>query len=426
MGVVAALVGKDLRLFRADKTAMVISVLVPVCLACFFGFIFGGMGSGTQVSKIWVLVVDLDGGATTREIFKSMSGSDSINPTKATLADARDQVRNGKVGVAVVFPKGFGDQAQRAMFYGEKPKLQLLIDPSKQTEAQVVQGKLIESIMQVVSRRAMSTESSGKNLDSAIAAMQASESPEPARIRALKDLKSSVGRLNATSGTTGASGAGGFSVPFDTTTEKIQAPQTDSSGGQVGRYFGGMAIQGLLFQAINAAMAILQDRKRGIYKRLGAAPISKGQLFLGKLLSSFIVTLLILFAVFLVGFAFFKIRISGSAIGFGLICVATAIMASSFGLFVAALGRTEEQSRGLSIMAVLFMCMLGGAWFPSFLMPKAMQTVAMVVPVRWAMEGFDAVTWRGLGLSSAMPAVGVLLGFTVAFSLFAAYRLRWA
>jgi ABC-2 type transport system permease protein len=55
-----------------------------------------------------------------------------------------------------------------------------------------------------------------------------------------------------------------------------------------------------------------------------------------------------------------------------------------------------------------------------------MQAASLVVPVRWAMDGFDAVTWRGLGLSGAMPAFGVLLAFTLVFSLFAAYRLRWA
>lgn len=429
MRAIWALVRKDLMLFRVDKTAMIISLAVPIGLASFFAVIFGGMGSSNQASKIAVLVVDQDDSPTTRQIFDSMKGGESIEPTKVKLADAREQVRTGKVGVAVVFPKSFGADSQRAMFYGPKPKLQILVDPSKQTEAQVVQGRLMESVMQVVSKQAFSTQDSGKMLDDAVARMQSSGTGDSSRIAALKDMKSSIARLNAapqTGPSKDSSGGGGFSVPFDTTTEKLQAPQTDSSAGQVGRSFGGMAVQGLLFQAINSAMAILQDRKRGIYKRLKASPITSWQLFLGKLISSFLVTLFILCAVFLVGFLAFHMRISGSALGFGLVCVATAAMAASFGLFVAALGRTEEQSRGLSIMAVLLMCMLGGAWFPSFLMPKAMQAASLVVPVRWAMDGFDAVTWRGLGLSGAMPAVGVLVAFTVLFSAFAAYRLRWA
>jgi ABC-2 type transport system permease protein len=426
MSALLALIKKDLQLFRADKTAMLISLVVPILLASMFGMIFGGSGGGAQTAKIHVLVVDEDGSATTREIFTAMQ-TDSIQPSEAKLADAHEQVRVGSVGVAVVFPKGFGKDAARAMFYGGKPKLMLMIDPSKETEAQIVQGRLMEAVMKVVSRRSFSKESASKSLDDAIRDLRASKPADPQRIEALTGLKGDIARLDTLSSRgNGAGTGGGFSVPFETEIQKIQAPKTDESAGQVGRSFAGMAIQGLLFQAINAAMAVLQDRKRGISKRLKAAPISSRQLFLAKLVSSFLITLLILLAVFVVGFGCFHIRIGGSAVGFALICIATALMASSFGLFVAALGRTEEQSRGMSIMAVLLMCMLGGAWFPSFLLPKAMQVAATVIPVHWAIDGFDAVTWRGLGLWSAMPAIGVLLGFTVAFSLFAALRLRWA
>eukprot|EP01041_Mallomonas_annulata_P020825 gene20825-40730_t len=47
------------------------------------------------------------------------------------------------------------------------------------------------------------------------------------------------------------------------------------------------------------------------------------------------------------------------------------------------------------------MVMLGGAWVPSFIFPEWMQQVTLVIPTRWAVDGFDAVTWRGLGLDAA-------------------------
>ncbi len=40
--------------------------------------------------------------------------------------------------------------------------------------------------------------------------------------------------------------------------------------------------------------------------------------------------------------------------------------------------------------------MLGGAWFPVFLMPQWVQTVSLAIPARWAVDGFDGMLWRGL------------------------------
>jgi len=49
----------------------------------------------------------------------------------------------------------------------------------------------------------------------------------------------------------------------------------------------------------------------------------------------------------------------------------------------------------------------------------------MLVPVRWAVEGLDAMTWRGIGLSGAVVPGLVLIGFGAAFSFVAASRFRW-
>ena len=94
-------------------------------------------------------------------------------------------------------------------------------------------------------------------------------------------------------------------------------------------------------------------------------------------------------------------------------------------LLIAAIGRTPEATRGLAIMATLLMVMLGGAWVPAFLFPEWLQTLTLAVPTRWAVDGIDAMTWRGLGLGEALPAVGALLGFSLLFSLIALWRFRW-
>ena len=51
--------------------------------------------------------------------------------------------------------------------------------------------------------------------------------------------------------------------------------------------------------------------------------------------------------------------------------------------------------------------MLGGAWVPTFVFPAWLQQFTRIVPVRWAVDGFDAMTWRGVGLKVALPPLGV-------------------
>jgi ABC-2 type transport system permease protein len=71
------------------------------------------------------------------------------------------------------------------------------------------------------------------------------------------------------------------------------------------------------------------------------------------------------------------------------------------------------------------MVMLGGAWVPTFVFPAWLQQLTVVVPTRWAVDGFDGMTWRGLGLSAAVAPTLVLLGFAALFGALAVFRFRW-
>ena len=101
-------------------------------------------------------------------------------------------------------------------------------------------------------------------------------------------------------------------------------------------------------------------------------------------------------------------------------------MTAAFGLFIAAIGRTPEATRGLAIFATLVMVMLGGAWIPSFIFPPWLQRASLAIPTRWAVDGFDAMTWRGLGFEAAAGPIVVLLGFALVFAVIATWRFDWS
>jgi ABC-2 type transport system permease protein len=108
-----------------------------------------------------------------------------------------------------------------------------------------------------------------------------------------------------------------------------------------------------------------------------------------------------------------------------LINLASALLAASFALMLAAIGRSVEATRGISIFAVLMLVMLGGAWVPSFIFPEWLQAITQFIPTRWAVDGMDAMSWRGLPFSAAVMPILILTGFTAAFGLIAWWRFRW-
>ncbi len=138
-----------------------------------------------------------------------------------------------------------------------------------------------------------------------------------------------------------------------------------------------MGVQFILLMGVDMGVGLLLMRRMGLWKRLRAAPLSRAQLLGSRIASCAPIGLIVFAVVYAVAVAFFGVRISGSVPGFVAVLVAFAMLTSSFGLMIAALGRTPEATRGLAILATLLMVMLGGAWVPSFIFPPWLQNVSM-------------------------------------------------
>ena len=189
--------------------------------------------------------------------------------------------------------------------------------------------------------------------------------------------------------------------------------------------FAGMSIQFILFMGIDAGVTLLLMRQEGMWRRLRAAPLSRAVLLGSRVAGTTLISMMILAVVYLAAALFFGVRIDGSAIGFVAVLIAFALLTASFGLLIAALGKTPEATRGLAILATLLLVMLGGAWVPSFIFPAWLQTASLFVPTRWAIDGLDAMTWRGLPLQSALLPTAILVGWSALFAAIAIWRFDW-
>src|SRR6202047_3749287 len=148
-----ALVRKDLKLFFNDRKAVIVGLLVPIVLASFFGYMFGGQSGNAETSKVPVLVIDQDGSGISRGLITQLASDKYLDVKPSMLVVAREAVCKAKATVAIVIPKDFGKDAGRALFTGEnKPQLGVLYDPSHNVELGMVRGILSGAVMQTVSK----------------------------------------------------------------------------------------------------------------------------------------------------------------------------------------------------------------------------------------------------------------------------------
>lgn len=419
-----AMIRKDLRLFFADRRAVIMAFAVPIAIASFFGSIFSGAQTTTR-AKVAIGLVDEDGSAIARSIVSGAEGDESLAVTRGAADEIRRLVREGRLAVGVVVPAGFGDAAGRAFLAGaDRPELTVFYDPSRSMELAMVRGVMTQYVMQSVTREMFAGQSGDALIADSLKRLGESGLPNE-QTAALQALLTSVQRFNSARAEAGAAAAPapGLTVPY---TVREQA-ETNSQAAYNGyaHSFAGMGIQFLLFAAANLGIEILLERQRGLWKRMRSAPLARTTLLIGKASSGALVALLTLLVSFGFAMVVFSVRIQGSVIGFVAVAVACSLMASTFGIMLAALGRTPGATRGVASFAVLIMVMLGGAWVPSFVFPQWLQQITLVIPTRWAVDGLDAMTWRGLGLSAAVQPTLVLLGFAVAFWAIAVRRFRW-
>jgi len=426
---IRALVRNDVRLYLTDRRAVIVGVFVPILIAAFFGYVFGGNGRSDEPGKIPIAIVDEDQSGISRAITADLGKESLLTVQVMTRSQAEERVRAGKFQVAAIMPAGFGDAATRALFSGQKrPQVDLLIDPSQSMSSRVVEGVMAQYGMQEITREALSGAAGQAALTESLAAVDsasADEIPERAELKALLEAARKFNSRFSASDVASTSGIRrGLSLPYVIAASSVTSSQSTPYNGYA-HSFAGMTVQFILFAGIDAGVLLLLTRERGIWQRIRSAPLRKSQFLFARTLATTLISLFQFALIYTAAILVFGVRISGSVPGFILLAIAFCLLNSAFGLMLASIGRSASATRGFAMVVTLLLVMLGGAWVPSFVFPKWLQEASLGAPTRWAVDGLDAVTWRGQGLSAAvLPAI--VLGATAAICLATAiWRFRW-
>ncbi|KMK77925.1 ABC transporter permease [Alkalihalobacillus pseudalcaliphilus] len=176
----------------------------------------------------------------------------------------------------------------------------------------------------------------------------------------------------------------------------------------------------LMFISLKLTGLILEDRMRGVVKRLAVAPISHLRYLTQNLIAYFII--LVIQCGILIG--------GGVLIGLELyqpfwlfiLFVCFSLSAIGFSLMWISFFRSREMSMIIFVSVISLIAVLGGVMIPIELMPDVLQKVAIVFPTYWLAAGLDWVVFGDQGVKDFLAINGMLILFTILFLIIGSAR----
>ena len=163
------------------------------------------------------------------------------------------------------------------------------------------------------------------------------------------------------------------------------------------------------------AFAIVREREVGTLEQLLVTPMRPVEFILGKTLPFFVIGLIEVSIVASVGLLWFKVPFAGNPfVLFGGTCLFL-LSALSIGLLISTLCTTQQQAFASNFFVLNPMFILSGFSFPISSMPKALQWLTLLDPLRYYLIIVRGTFLKGVGIDVLWPqmlALG-LIGVTL-------------
>ncbi len=404
-----AITRKDIKLFVQQPGQWAIIFLTPFLFIAIMGQIFGDGGTPT----VAIYAVNEDSGESGQQVIERLEDSANLEVQVLDSRDEADQrVGKGQRMAAVIVPDGF----TTAMTTSKGAKVEMIVDPAREESSNIVTG-LVEAALGSLRMKAEVTRGVSGGVDSALEDFDNQGSDvDPARLK--KFITAAIEGVISSQ----------VQEAVDDPLVAVQLQDVSVGSGETSRppalmesLAPGYTLMFAFFLISTIATTVLEERNVGTFRRLLSTPISRFAILLGKILPYFIIAIVQLLVLLGVSSLVFGIGLGESLAALLLITVASAASVVGMGIMVAAMAKTGGQAGGVASLLVTAMAAVSGGMFPSIRVPF----VEYVTPHYWAIQGFQDVISRGLGVSAVFLEAGVLLGMAVIFFGIGVSRLRF-
>ncbi len=329
-----------------------------------FVLLFGAIFSGSGDTKITVGLVNEDANPISNQLQSAFENSGLLTLEVGTLEEEQQAMKDGKVGAVIVIPKGLAE----ASALKTPVSIELYIDPTKTQINQIVQS---------------------------IAGQLAN--------------KYNLGL------------AGGTEV-LTISTQTIQSETVTAAGYLVPSILA-MALMQL---GVFACIPLVQQREKGILKRLGATPLARWKLVVSHVLERLLVGIVDALLIIGIGMAMFDVKILGSVLMVAFLVILGAATFLALGYALAAFLRTEEQASGVVQMVQLPMMFLSGIFFQFEFLPGVLQSIGRLMPLTYLADALRQEMVSGTQVAPLAMDVGILGVWLVVCLGITARVFRWS
>jgi ABC-2 type transport system permease protein len=361
---------KEFLQIRRDRRMIPVIFVAPVVQILVFGF-----AMNTDVRDVPTVLVDQDRSAASRELVARFVQSGYFELVASEpRADAGDRwLARGAAQLVLVIGPGFGAD----LAAGRHAALQLVADGSDAASANVAIG-YASSLVQAFGAEAVAAARAGR------APPRIGQAELLPRVLYNPDLRSRW-----------------FYVPAV------------------------LAMILMVMTMLLSAMGVVREKEIGTMEQLIVTPIRPWQLLLGKLAPFAIIGVVQMSLATAVTVFGFGVPLRGSflvLLGLTLLFILSTL---GLGLFVSTVVATQQQAMmGAVFSAMVPMIYLSGLIFPIENMPRPVQLITYVIPLRYYAEIIRGVFLRGSGLSVLWPEAITLLAMGALILMLASLRFR--
>jgi ABC-2 type transport system permease protein len=368
MYVLFRIIVKEFLQLRQDRRMLPILFVAPVVQIVVFGF-----AVNTDVTNVPLVIVDQDRTQASRELVRRFVGSGYFELV-GSEEDARgidEWLVTGRAQLALVIAAGYG----REVHTGGTPELQVIADGTDSTSANIALGYARGIIKGEEARLAVR---SGR-------------------------LPAAVGRIEL-------------------------VPRVWYNPDLLSRWFYVPAVLAMILMLMTmllSAMAVVREKEIGTMEQLIVTPIRSWQLLVGKLLPFAVIGFIQVFLVTAIAVFGFGVPLRGS---FWLLLGLTMLFLFNtlgLGLLVSTVVRNQQQAMMTAAFVFMVpMIYLSGLLFPIENMPRGIQLVTHVIPLRYYATVIRGIFLRGSGIEVLWPEASILAAMGVTTLGVAALRFR--
>ena len=417
---------KDLKILFKDRGQLAVLFVLPLVFALMLGGPHVGAknlvtASGETKLSIGACLVNEDQGpygAQVEDVLRSIQPLRTLRSRSVDQAD--EKVADGEAPAAIIIPVDFSARIDA----NQPTRIQLIKDPARQAEAQVVAGILKEVLTELSVRAEI--EYGIRAVYEKTGAMEVAD-PEMARAAQAQTM-----------------GAIWTAVQEIRKSPAIVVQRQDLAGEERVLTARGVVFGFImpLFSTMFAfflvgimAESILGEKEAGSFRRLLAAPIHPGTVVAGKMVAFIGVVFLQMLVLFGICSVLFDMPL-GDPQGLLVLTLALALAATGLGMLLGSLAQTRKQAGSIGMLLGFVLWFASG--FTSFAIDLTGGQVQFDLPIEGfkyylsqltphahAINGYIKLMIDGADLVDLLPNILALLGFGLVFFLVGLWRFKY-